>query len=262
MAHPTKLAALALAVAACGGDDGASMPDAGVTDSALDGATGPRITWSGIIYDLDPQKPVTVDEQAPLAGVEVCAVIPGEARTCVTTGNDGRWSLKFPPNTAGIAFAAKKSGSASVLFVDATFDSDELEVVAYLPRAADVTTFMTACSTAVPSSDAALLLLGLESFTPAYVPLDGGTMTAPAGVGPCYMQSPWVRGNQTATSTDGLGAGVFGGVPVTGGKAKARVTKTGKTCKPSRDAVPVLGDGNFELPVEAGYFTSLTVICE
>jgi hypothetical protein len=255
---------VAIALAACGGDDGSSKTDAAVSsDAAVDGNTGPRITWAGTIYDLDPQKPVTVDDQVVLAGVEVCSVVPGEARSCVTTGNDGRWSLKFPPNQAGIAFAAKKTGSASVLFVDATFDSDELEVVAYLPRAADVTTFMTACSTSVPSaSDAALLLLGLESFTPAYVPLDGGTLTAPAGVGPCYMQSPWVRGNQTTTSTDGLGAGVFGGVPVAGGKAAARLTKTGKTCKPARDAVPVLGDGNFELPVEAGYFTSLTVICE
>jgi hypothetical protein len=264
MAHPRTLVHALAGLAACGGA-GASTDDAATwADAAPDGPSGPRITWSGIIYDLDRDRPVTVDEQAPLAGVEVCAVVPGEPGSCVTSGSDGRFTLKFPPDTPGIALSAKKTGHASVLYVDATFDSDELEVVVYLPRAADVSGFMTSCGSSVPGpGDAALLIHGLERVTPAYVPLEGGTMTATGGVGPCYMEAPWLHGTSlTATTSNGHGAAVFGGVPVAGGKAQARVAKTDTTCTPARDAVPVLGDGNYELPVEPGFFTSITVICE
>ena len=261
----TKLLTLMLALAACGDDTmGMQMvqPDAGEPPQP-DAPAVPRVTVSGTIYDLDLGKPLTPTDQAPLPGVEVCSVVAGEEKTCLTTDNQGHWALSLPAMRKEIGITMTHAGYAQLYNVTATLDVDEAWPM-YLSRDADVSDFLIASEMTAPSSTtAAVTLAGRRRIGGEFPSLDGGTMSASAGDGPHYWSAPWqYDANQASTTTAGYGVAAFGGVPVTPGTVDVTINLAGATCFASRQMVPLVGEDTIRVPVFPGFFTNLPVVCE
>ena len=254
-----RTCALLCVFAACG-DNSDTLPDAG-PDPQPDVAV-PQVMHGGILRTLDLSKPVG-DMQPVLAGAEIC-VVEGAEPHCVTSAADGRWAINLPPNNDDIRITFTAPGHLSLYLVWFSEDRDNLELTLHLISDAIVSSFYSSCGGSYPEQQAGILLQGFRFSPPDdYRYLSGAVASVPAGMGPCYFETPYAHDPQQLTTTEpGLGMTLFGNVPVAAGSADTTISLAGTTCYSHRNLVDTATPNVIRVPLRAGFQTVLDIVCE
>jgi hypothetical protein len=74
------------------------------------------------------------------------------------------------------------------------------------------------------------------------------------------MDAPYSHGGST-TSSAGLGYAAFGNIPIGGGTFDLTITKAGLECVSSANAWDGDGANEVSVPIEAGRYTHVQVVC-
>jgi hypothetical protein len=264
------LGLLLLAMGGCGDDEAsradaaasidAALVDAALVDAAPIDASATLVMFGGTVHSYDALVPLSA--QPPLGGVEVC-LVSMDPPVCVMTDALGTWAISVPANDDGVRFTFSVAGHLGIYYVTFTTDVDDTDHYLILIPDAVVSSSYGDCAAMYPETSAGILLQGFRRTGPtSYTYLEGATLAATAGVGPCDFSGVYEHDPaQSATREAGLGVTLFANVPAPG-TVDVTITLSGTTCYSYANLVDTATPNVIQVPLLAGYQTLLDIVCE